>query len=158
MDDWQKNVSEMLETLADQVEDFFLDVAHDMTEVVNIFTEFSEEIATQFHNAFADEMEQYVTELVGPVLEAYFGLGGAVEEATQPIVQTVEPLLKQHPVCVGCRHFHGQAYGGTLLVCGMHPYGVSKGEETCPDKEATIWKSPGFNEGQFFFGVHDEDW
>lgn len=159
MDDWQKNFSQMLETLADQFEDFLLDVARDVTEVVTVFVDFSEEISTQFHNAFADEVEQYVTELVSPVLEAYFGLGGVVEDAAPPMIQTVEPLLKQHPVCMGCRHFHGQAYGGTLLVCAMHPYGVGEGEDSCADKELTVWKSPGFNaEGQFFFGIREEDW
>jgi hypothetical protein len=34
-------------------------------------------------------------------------------------------------VCQGCQHYHGQTYGGTLLVCGMHPYGSE--EEYCPD-------------------------
>lgn len=33
--------------------------------------------------------------------------------------------------CKGCCHYHGQKYGGNLLVCGMHPYGVE--EEHCPD-------------------------
>lgn len=33
--------------------------------------------------------------------------------------------------CRGCRHYHGQTYGGTLLVCGMHPFGVE--EDACPD-------------------------
>lgn len=159
MEDWQKPFSQMLETFADQVEEFFVEVAQDVTEVVNLFVEFSEEVSTQIHNVFTDEMEQYVTELVSPVLEAYFGLGGAVEEVAQPMIQTVEPFLIQHPVCAGCRHFHGQSYGGTLLVCGMHPYGVSEGEETCADKEPIVWKAPGFNsEGQFFFGIHDDDW
>lgn len=159
MDDWQKLFSEMFETLSDQLENFFLDVSQDVTEAVDLFVEFSEEVSVQLQTSFLDEMEQYVTELVSPVLEAYFGLGGVVEEAAQPMIQTVEPLLKQHPTCVGCRHFHGQAYGGNLLVCGMHPYGVGEGVDTCPDKELTVWKSPGFTaEGQFFFGTDEEAW
>lgn len=139
MSDWQKDFSEMLETIANQVEDFFLDVARDVTEAVNIVFDLSEEISTELHNDFLDEMELYVTELVSPVLEAYFGLGSAVEEAAQPMIATVEPLLKQHPACLGCKHFHGQSYSGNLLICGMHPYGVGEGVETCPDKELTAW-------------------
>jgi cytochrome c553 len=34
-------------------------------------------------------------------------------------------------VCARCHHYHGQAYGGNFLVCGMHPYGRSEGD--CPD-------------------------
>lgn len=33
--------------------------------------------------------------------------------------------------CVGCRHYHGQSYGGTLLVCAMHPDGPES--DQCPD-------------------------
>jgi hypothetical protein len=40
------------------------------------------------------------------------------------------------PACRGCCHYHGRTYGGTRLVCGMHPYGVE--EEYCPDWQAEI--------------------
>lgn len=138
----------MLDTIADQVEGFFLDVALDVTEAMNGFVEFSEEVSTQLNTTVLDEVEQYLTEWVSPVLEAYFGLGGAIEEITQPVTQTFEPMLKQHPACVGCRNFHGQYYGDSLLVCAMHPYGVGEGVETCPDKEAVNWG---------VFGSHDSD-
>lgn len=158
MDEWQKEFSEMLETVTEHVEDFFVEFAHEATEVVNAFVAISEEVSTQLNTIFTDEVEQFVTELVSPVLEAYFGLGGMVEEAAQPMIQTVDPLLKQHLGCIGCRHFHGQMYGNNLLVCGMHPYGIDDGVDTCPDKEMTVWKSPGFSsDGRFFFGS-DEDW
>lgn len=139
MNDWQKDLSEMLETFANQVEEFFLDVAQDMTEAMTGFVEFSEEVSAELNTTFVDEVEAYLTHLVSPILEAYFGVGGAIEEVTQPFTQTVEPMLKQHPACVGCRHFHGQYYGESFLVCGMHPYGMSEGVETCPDKEAVNW-------------------
>lgn len=129
----------MLETFANQVEGFFLDVAQDVTETMSGFVEFSEEVSTQLNTTLVDEVEAYLTHLVSPILEAYFGVGGAIEEVTQPFTQTVEPMLKQHPACVGCRHFHGQYYGNSFLVCGMHPYGMSEGVETCPDKEAVNW-------------------
>ncbi|MBD2077226.1 hypothetical protein H6F86_25780 [Phormidium sp. FACHB-592] len=41
--------------------------------------------------------------------------------------------VKQPARCQGCRHRHGRSYGGTLLVCGMHPYGNGEG---CSDFEA----------------------
>ena len=158
MEEWQKDFSEFLDTVTEQMEDFFLGISKEVTEVVNTLVDVSEEIAVQVQGAFSDEVDQYVTELVNPVLEAYFGFEGMVETATQPMIQAVEPMLSQHPVCAGCRHYHGQMYSGNLLVCGMHPYGVDEGSDTCPDKELTVWKSPYFNaEGQFFFGG-DDDW
>lgn len=158
MEDWQKDFSEFLDTVAEQMEDFFLGISKEVTEVVNTLVDVSEELAVQVQDVFSDEVEQYINELVNPVLEAYFGFEGLVETAAQPMIQTVEPLLSQHPVCVGCRHYHGQSYSGNLLVCGMHPYGVIEGSDTCPDKELTVWKSPYFNtEGQFSFGS-DDDW
>lgn len=35
--------------------------------------------------------------------------------------------------CRQCKNYHGQKYGGNLLVCGMHPYGPSG--DTCDDFE-----------------------
>ncbi|MGV0027338.1 hypothetical protein ACFE35_20280 [Phormidesmis priestleyi ANT.L61.2] len=157
MEEWQKDFSELLETIADHIEGFFVEVSREVTEVVNVFVEISEELSEQAQNTFTDEFDQYITELVNPVLEAYFGFEGMVGEAAQPMMQTVEPLLNQHPVCVGCRHYHGQAYGGNVLVCGMHPYGVGEGLDTCADKELTRWKSPYLNsEGQFLF--REDEW
>jgi hypothetical protein len=43
--------------------------------------------------------------------------------------------LKKPSACRGCCHYHGHTYGGNLLVCAMHPYGVE--EAHCPD-----WQSP----------------
>ncbi len=158
MEEWQKDFSELLEIAAEQMEDFFLGISKEVTEVVNAFVEVSEEISMQMQGILSDEIDLYVTELVNPVLEAYFGFEGMVGTAAQPMIQTVEPLLSQHPVCAGCRHYHGQMYSGNLLVCGMHPYGVGEGADTCADKELTMWKSPYFNdEGQFFFGG-DDNW
>ena len=39
--------------------------------------------------------------------------------------------------CIGCIHYHGQAYGQTQasrtdLVCGFHPYGWTA-SNSCPD-------------------------
>jgi len=139
MNDWQKDWFELLETITEQIEGFFLEVALDVTEAMSGLVEFSDELSTQLNSTLVDEVEQSITVLVSPILEAYFGMGGAIEEFTQPVTQTVEPMLKQHPTCVGCRNFHGQYYGDSLLVCAMHPYGVEEGVETCPDKEAVNW-------------------
>ena len=46
----------------------------------------------------------------------------------------VDPSLTQQPACRGCSNYHGQVYGGNLLVCAMHPTGVES--ESCADWEA----------------------
>jgi hypothetical protein len=58
----------------------------------------------------------------------------------QPLSQTVDPFLNDHPVCVGCRNYHGQSYGGQMLICGLHPYGAQS--DTCPDWEGIWPKQP----------------
>jgi hypothetical protein len=125
----------MLEVMVKEVEQFLTDTAKDVTEAVDAFIEASEEIVEQMQTAFEAEIEPRINEFLDPILEAYLGFEIVVEETTQPVSHSIEPFLNDHPACVGCRHYHGQAYGGTMLVCGMHPYGWE--EEKCPDWQST---------------------
>ncbi len=130
MEKWQKDFFEMLETVTDEVDRFFLGV----TEMVDSFVELSEEITEQVQNTIITEIDQYLHELAEPIFEVYWELEEIIgEDLDQPFPYTVEPTLEEHPACVGCRHYHGHVYGGNLLVCGMHPYGWE--EENCPDWE-----------------------
>lgn len=135
MEDWQKEFWSMVENVADEVEQFFVGVTKDAIEAVDAFVELSEEISEQMQHTLIFDIEQHMNGFVEPFLEAYLGFESAVGEATQPVTQTVEPILNQHPACVGCRHYHGQIYGGQPLICGMHPYGW-EGEQ-CPDWYST---------------------
>ena len=128
MEQWQKDFFKMLETVADEVEYFFTEV----TEMVDEFFELSEEITEQVQNTIVTEIDQYLNELAEPLLEIYWEIEAGMEEE-QPFPYTVEPTPEEHPACVGCQHYHGQVYGGNLLVCGMHPYGWDG--ENCPDWE-----------------------
>ncbi len=127
MEQWQKNFFEMLETLADEVERFFVGV----TEMVDTLFEISEEITDQVQNSIVSELDQYLNDLAEPIFEVYWELEEVVGEIDQPFPYVVEPTPEEHPACIGCQHYHGQVYGGNLLVCGMHPYGVE--DENCPD-------------------------
>jgi hypothetical protein len=135
MESWSKDFSELLEVMAEEVEQFFADIAKDVGEMVESFFEASEEIAEQMQTVFAVELEQRLGDLIDPILEAYLGIELAVEETAQPMIHTVEPFLNDRPACVGCRHYHGQTYGGIMLVCGMHPYGWES--DKCPDWQST---------------------
>lgn len=129
MEKWQKDFFEMLETVADEVERFFLGV----TEMVDALFELSEEITDQVQNTIVTEIDQYLNDLAEPIFEVYWELEEVMGEVDQPFPYTVEPTPEEHPACVGCHHYHGQVYGGNLLVCGMHPYGWES--EDCPDWE-----------------------
>ncbi len=132
MEKWQKEFWEMMETVADEVERFFLG----MTEMVDTFFELTEEISEQVQDAIASEVDQYLQDLTEPILEAYWELEDIVIDdiiLDSGFPYPVEPSSERNVACIGCRHYHGQVYGGELLVCGMHPYGWN--DENCPDWE-----------------------
>lgn len=133
-DDWLK----MLDTAAVEVEQFFQDVAKEMTEAADAFLDFSGEVADQVEQAIAPGLEQLDNQMDDWLESLLLSLGvleTTIADAAEPINQTVEPMLNQHPACVGCRHYHGQMYGGTMFVCAMYPYGWE--DETCPDWESS---------------------
>jgi len=130
MEKWQKDFWEMVQTVADEVEDFFMG----MTEMVDTFFEITEEITEQVQNTVATELDQYWQELAEPILEVYWELEEIVGDDIEPTFPyAVEPTLEKNPACIGCRHYHGQVYSGNLLICGMHPYGWE--DKNCPDWE-----------------------
>ncbi len=129
MEKWQKDFFEILETVADEVEHFFLGVS----ETVDSFFDLTEEIAEQVQNTLVTELDQYFNELAEPIFEVYWELEEVMGEVDQPFPYPVEPTAQTHPACIGCRNYHGQVYGGNILVCGMHPYGWE--DENCPDWE-----------------------
>ncbi|MEB3248790.1 MAG: hypothetical protein VKK07_05565 [Merismopediaceae bacterium] len=57
----------------------------------------------------------------------------AEEEAYGWLNPKIPPAANVHPACRGCQHYHGRVYNNSILVCGMHPYGVET--EQCADWE-----------------------
>ena len=86
----------------------------------------------QVQNTIVTEIDQYFNELAEPLFEVYWELEEFVGETDQ-FPYPVEPTAQNQPACIGCRNYHGQVYGGNLLVCGMHPSGWE--DEHCPDWE-----------------------
>lgn len=66
----------------------------------------------------------------------------AIAEAYLEFLQGLEqqrllPRPPQRPAaCQGCVHYHGRAYGGTMLICAMHPYGAN--EDHCLDWSGSL--------------------
>lgn len=84
----------------------------------------------------ADELETALDVFLEPVFGWLNELDEAITDTSRPFVHTVTPVLQEHPACVGCRNYHGEAYGEQMLVCAMHPYGAE--DTTCPDWES-VW-------------------
>lgn len=124
MEEWPKNIFEILESVADMVDEFFLGVT-DMVEIV----------ANDVQNTVGIDIDQCLQDMFAPISEIFAELEEMVGETEQTYYSyPEEPTLEKNPACMGCRHYHGQAYGGNLFVCAMHPYGWDT--ENCPDWEA----------------------
>lgn len=146
----------MFETIAQEINQLFEEVGRDLSEAADSLLNFSEEVAQEVEHSLeeidhlvAPKLAQWDEELmqwVDPLLQAVLGIEATLDRAVEPVTHTVEPWLNQHPVCMGCRHYHGQAYNGNLLVCAMHPYGVVDGSDSCPDKEPVTWSFPRSND------------
>lgn len=133
MEDWQQEFWQSLDTWANEVNQFWEGVAQDVVETIDAVAKASDAIADEVLRSFETETER-IDDWLDVLLEYDHAFNQQVEAVTRPIVQTFDPVLQEHPTCVGCRHYHGQAYGGNLLICGMYPYGPNA--ESCPDWES----------------------
>ncbi|MGB3638647.1 MAG: hypothetical protein WBA39_13890 [Rivularia sp. (in: cyanobacteria)] len=130
MDEWQKDFSDVVKSVSDEVERFFVG----MTEVVDSFIEMTEEISEQVQSSLLTEVDQYLQDLAEPFLEVYWDFEDVLgDDLEGHFPYPVEPTTEQNPACMGCSNYHGQVYNGNLLVCGMHPSGYE--DESCPDWE-----------------------
>ncbi|MBV6623858.1 MAG: hypothetical protein KI793_13140 [Rivularia sp. (in: Bacteria)] len=130
MDEWQKDFSDIVKSVSDEVERFFTG----MTEVVDTFIEMTEELSEQVQTSLLSEVDQYLQDLAEPFLEVYWDFEDVLgDDLSSHLPYPVEPTAEQNPACMGCRNYHGQVYNGNLLVCGMHPSGYE--DQSCPDWE-----------------------
>ncbi|MEA5577488.1 hypothetical protein [Anabaena sp. UHCC 0451] len=129
MEPWQKDLIDIIETVADEVESFF----QGMNDMVDAFFELTEDITEQVQNNIAADIDQYLQELAEPLLEIYWELEDITTDIDPGFPYQVEATTEQNPACIGCNNYHGHVYGGNLLVCGMHPSGWD--DVSCPDWE-----------------------
>jgi hypothetical protein len=149
--DWVKSVEIVVETAASNIERFFQDASKEMGSKALTLMELTDEMAEEVGQAIAptiDQLETQFAEWLDPFLE----LGAEFESFLYEIHWmdqisdftdfSAESLSIQHPICTGCRHYHGEVYNGTPFICAMHPYGIVDGSEFCADKEAIAWRLP----------------
>ncbi len=87
-----------------------------------------EETLDQEIERFSEEFSEFMTPMVEPLAQA---LESWVEAMAAPMASHIDPVINDHPTCIGCKHYYGQAHGGNMLVCAMYPYGPET--ESCPD-------------------------
>ena len=155
MDDWFEATRKQFEAIGKVLE-------HQVDEAIDGVLETSDRLAEQIDQAIAptlktlDQWEadiakqvetwlpeapvEAVEEFERRVEEWTAQTGEAIAETLRPIEQTVKPIFNEHKPCVGCRNYHGEAYGDNpdMLVCGMHPFGYDS--DPCPDWQST-WQS-----------------
>jgi hypothetical protein len=144
MEDWQQDLTKTVEAAAHSIEKFFQEMSQEMGEATQNLLEFTDEMAEEMSKAIApalDQLEQRLTDWMSPFadleseLDAFFYDTSMIDPFSEFTSSPIEPLSTQHPICRGCRHFHGQMYNGTPFICAMHPYGIVDGAERCADKE-----------------------
>lgn len=130
MEEWPKDIFEILESVTDMVDEFFVGVTEMVETVANDVQNTVEIGIDQYLQDMFDVFEP-ISEMFFAELEMMFGEGDTQETYYS---DPVEPSIEKNPACVDCHHYHGQVYGGNLLVCAMHPYGWET--ENCPDWES----------------------
>ncbi|WP_293150196.1 MULTISPECIES: hypothetical protein [unclassified Microcoleus] len=140
MEDWSKDFFEVMENAVSEVEHFFTDIGEEFVEMLDVLVKISEEFTEQVQNnlivevdGYLNEFDGYLNEFLEPIIEICRDFEPDFDEIDSSFVTYVDPSPTQHPVCRGCMNYHGQVYGGNLLVCAMHPTGVES--DSCPDWE-----------------------
>lgn len=133
---WQQ-----LEKAAKEVEEFFSDISSTMELLADEVGKTLENFTQEVEEIVVSEVERCVEDLIEIVYDSDLEENGIFSQEMVDFVEsefmdidTYKPTAENHPVCIGCRHYHGKAYNGNLLVCAMHPYGCK--DTSCIDWEA----------------------
>ncbi|MDJ0742698.1 MAG: hypothetical protein QNJ32_04970 [Xenococcaceae cyanobacterium MO_167.B27] len=136
MEDWWKQ----LEKTAEEIEGFFQEISSAMEELTEEVGKTIQTFTQEVEEIFVAEIDRCIDDLIDVINESDLEQDTVFWEDFDNFVEsdfmdvtTSKPSPDNHPACVGCRHYHGKAYNGNLLVCAMHPYGSE--DSTCPDWE-----------------------
>lgn len=148
MDEWLKQLQHSIDEAAEASSRVLTQVAQRSEQLIEQWLDDSIDMVEMAEKSIEDSLAPaliQINERVETALDAgedfvHGQLTPWLEQVTAPIANTVNPLLQDHPTCVGCRNYHGADYGNEMLVCGMHPYGP-EGEQ-CPDWESVWPKMP----------------
>jgi hypothetical protein len=141
MNDWQKDWWQQLEKTSLSMEKFFDDINQAMESFAEEVTEALTDFGEQLQDTLITEVDRYVEDFIDSIKETnhefefnfWQEIENLVEDSEFVEITTEMPTQDNYAACMGCRHYHGQAYNGQILVCGMHPYGVE--DDHCVDWE-----------------------
>ncbi|MEL6159125.1 MAG: hypothetical protein AAFR18_07875 [Cyanobacteria bacterium J06627_32] len=140
MDDWLEQLQQSLNEAARESSNWFAEVSQQSNEAIEAWVDGSLEAIEAWEKALSPTLNTFNDQVDSAVDAGLLFLDQQVapriEEATAPLSNTITPWLQNHPTCIGCRNYHGTAYGDEMLVCGMHPYGPD--DQTCADWES-VW-------------------
>ncbi|MDJ0651187.1 MAG: hypothetical protein QNJ60_21040 [Xenococcaceae cyanobacterium MO_188.B19] len=136
MEDWWQQ----LEKAAEEVEEFFYDLSSTMEFLAEEVGKTLGNLTQEVEEIVVGEIERCVEDMLDVIYDSdleengipWDEMGNFVESEFMDI-NTYKPSPENHPACIGCRHYHGKAYNGNLLVCAMHPYG-------CEDSSCIDWE------------------
>lgn len=141
MSDWQTDLRNTLEGLTQEMEAIALEASREAIDMLDRIVAFSDEFMMDMTTSFTTEIETPtpITEFLDRDLEELLNslLCPFVDLSTTGLSAPETPIAQPHPLCAKCDHYHGQIYGGTPLVCGMHPYGIEEGQDNCADHTST---------------------
>jgi hypothetical protein len=132
MDNWTKEFFAFCDAINQEMENFFIEVEQFTAE----FPQSLDAVVQEVEASVTEELEEFWQEweeLWASLDSDYDWSEDWENDSDFVITSKVNPDQNTHPACQGCRHYHGYIYGGTLFVCGMHPYGWE--DENCPDWE-----------------------
>lgn len=147
MDDWLKQIQDEMQAAVantlEQTEQLIDRLAEQTYEavspVVNAADELVDELAEQVVGNISPPLSQALDELETQIDPWVGSVVSWCEQTMAPIHQTLTPWLQNHPKCAGCSYYHGESYGGDMLVCALHPNGPDQDE--CPDWDS-VWPQP----------------
>ncbi len=140
MSDWQTDLRNKMEGLTQEMEAIALEVSREAIGMLDRFVTLSDDFMVDMTTTFTqdDHTPTPITEFLDRDLEEFLNslLRPFVDFSIQEFNTPQNPVVQPHPLCASCENYHGQIYGGTPLVCGIHPYGIVEGQDDCADRTA----------------------
>jgi hypothetical protein len=150
MHNWIKEFWDFIENTSKETDRWFQETSQQVEEVVDAIAQMSDEVSLQIQEAIATEIDRTIDEFLEPFEESFDSFDDIDVSSPANSYESISsfhslttldslprylpPTPNRNPACIGCRHYHGYVYQGTMMVCGMHPYGWDT--EDCPDWEA----------------------
>ncbi len=138
---WQTDLRNAIDGFTQDVEALVDEISRDAMGALDRFVELSDdfmddltattrrelETPTPIANFLDRDLEEFLNSLLRPFIDL----------SIEDVNYSNSSMPKAHVLCEKCENYHGQSYGGTQLVCGIHPYGPDVTQTECGDRFIT---------------------